>query len=268
MKKSAIVLLAIALFTVVSYTRAVASPASRTFTGSGQSNVSSEKGVILKASATFTISNDVDLIIALSNISTNAPKTTSDILTGLFFDISTNLTLTPRSATVAPGSKVVGPVLNYDGDVSGQWAYTNNLPTGTSSKDAPGEYGLSDTKYSFFKKRDLFSHSKLPHTSPLSGVQFGITDMSEFAAKAQGSIKHADLILYTIDLVLNGLPVNFTLDDITGCTFVFGTSAKQGKGIDISGEVVGQLPEPSTVALVAMGLLGALALVRSGARRR
>ena len=90
--------------------------------------------------------------------------------------------------------------------------------------------------------------------------------MSNFDPKARGSIKHADLIINTIDLALNGLSVNFSLTDISDVTFVFGKSIN--KGIDISGEMVAQIPEPGTVALVAIGLLGALTLTRSGVRRR
>jgi hypothetical protein len=267
MKRLATVLVALALFTVVSNTRAVASLTSVTYTGSAPTNVKSEKGVTLKASATFTVSN-LDLIIELSNISTNDPRSASDILTGIFFDISTNLTLTKVSAAVAPGSKVIGPLLGYNGDVSGQWAYRGNLPTGSLSKDAPGEYGLSSTKFSFFKKSNLFSDTKFPRTSPLSSVQFGITDMSELATKAQGSIKNADLIQNTIVLILNGLPVDFSLADISGVTFVFGTSASIKKGIDIGGTMVAQIPEPSTVVLVAIALAGVLTLIRSSVWRR
>jgi hypothetical protein len=266
MKQLAAVLLLIALYPLASSTHVVAAPTSVTYTGSAPTNVKNEKGVILKATATFTVSN-LDLIIAMSNISTNAPKTASDILTGIFFDISTNLAFTPVSAMVGPDSTTGAPLLGEsDFDVSGQWAYKGDLPTGNLSKDAPGEYGLSDTKFSFFKKSNLLSDIKLPGTSPLSGVQFGITDMSNFDPKARGSIKHADLIINTIDLALNGLPVNFSLTDISDVTFVFGKSIN--KGIDISGEMVAQIPEPGTVALVAIGLLGALTLTRSGVRRR
>ena len=87
MKRLASALVAITLLIVVSNTRAVASPTtSVTWTGSVPSNVKSEKGVILQASATFTVSN-LDLIIMLSNVSTNDPSSAADILTGIFFDI-------------------------------------------------------------------------------------------------------------------------------------------------------------------------------------
>jgi hypothetical protein len=266
MKKLASGLVALTLFAVVSNTRVVASPTSVTYTGSAPTNVKSEKGVILQASATFTVSN-LDLIIMLSNVSTNAPLTSSDILTAIFFDLSPIVELTPVSATVAPGSKVIGP--QYYGNntiVSGQWAFRGDL-TGKSSKNAPGEYGLSSTKFNFFnKKTNLFSDMSLYGTSPLNGAQFGLTDMSALATKAQGNIKNADLIQNTIELVLDGLPVNFSLADIGDVSFEFGTAIN--KGINIPGFLVGQIPEPSTAVLVAVGLVGALTLTRSSARRR
>jgi hypothetical protein len=257
-------LVVLTLLSVVLNTYVVASPLCVTYTGSAPTNVKSEKGVILKARATFAISN-LDLVITLSNVGTNDPATFADTLTGIFFNIAGNPSLTPGSAKVARGSSVVGdrPLPpGFDGDVSGQWAYRGDLPTGSLSKDAPGKYGLSCMADSFFHKTNLFSDIKIPGTYPLHHDEFGITTLNDLPA--------SDIDDYSIQneivLVLDGLPVNFSLDQISDVTFEYGTSIK--RGVNIAGEMVAEIPEPSPVALVAVGLLGTLALTRTRARPR
>jgi len=268
MKRLASVLVALALFSVVLSSRAVAAPTSVTFTGGAPTNVKTEKGVFLKASATFTISN-LDLVIFLSNVSTNAPQTDNDILTAMFFDITPTLQQgpTPSSATVAPSNTITGSMyFGNDTIVSGQWAYRGDLG-GKSSKGAPEPYGVSSTSFSkIFSAQDLFSPLYLNGTKPLSGVQFGLTDLVALSPNAASDLKKTDFIQNTIELVIDGLPSNFTLADIGDVSYEFGTSFS--KGINIPGVLVGQIPEPSTIMLVAAGLLGAIALTRSRARSR
>jgi hypothetical protein len=226
-------------------------------------------------SVTFTLSNNVDLIIALSNISTNAPKVDNDILTAMFFDITPTLQqpLTPTSAMVTngPGSEITGPMyFGNDTIVNGQWAYRGDLEPGSSkSKNAPpGTYGISSSSFSkLFGVSDLFSSAEvLNGTKPLSGVQFGLTDLVALSPNAASNLKKTDLIQNTIDIVIEGLPSGFTLSDIGDVSFEFGTSIKTG--INIPGVLVGQIPEPSTIMLVAAGLLGAFTLTRAGTRSR
>jgi hypothetical protein len=260
MKKLATVIVALALFIAAANARAV------TFTGT--TTTSSKKGgtETLKASATFVISN-LELVITVSNTGTSDPRSPADILTGIFFDVAGSPSLTPVSAMVAPDSTVIGQrlPLGFDGNVGGEWAYRDDLTK------APGgdAYGISSTKLGFFKKSDLFPGKKIKGTHPLSGVQFGITTLNDLLANDQGGVKNKGLVQNTIIFVFDNLPSNFTVSDISNVTFQYGTSVKNvKKGLDIAGEMVVQVPEPSTVALVAMGFIGALALVRSRARRR
>jgi len=263
MKKLASAFIALTLFTVVSTSRAVAALSSVTYTGQA-ANVKSDKGVELKATATFVVSN-LDLVITMSNISTNDSKNPSDILTGIFFDSKVPFNLTRGSVSVGTESSVVGwrLPLGFDDDVSGQWAYSGDLPAG-SRKDPYGQYGIASTKFSLLNKGDLFSDIKIPGTHPLSGAQFGLTTLYDNGLNDQGSIKNVGLVQNTIVIVLDGLPAGFTTadiaSDIENVRFEFGTSLK--KGINIAGEMVQQIPEPSTVALVATGLMGAIALTR------
>lgn len=261
MKKLASAIFALTLL-AVSSTRAV------TYTNSAPTNLKKEKGEVLQASATFVVSN-LDLVITLSNTGTFDPKNPADILTGVFFTFVGDPDLKPVSAQVAPGSSIIGRQLpsDLDGNVGGEWAYNGDLV------DAPGggTYGISSTKLSLFKKTDLFSDEKVRGTSPLSGAQFGVTTLDDLASNNdEGGLKNKDFIQSTVVFVLDNLPSNFTTadiaTDISDVTFQYGTSIK--KGLDIAGDMVAQIPEPTTISLVAMGLVGALALSRSKARRR
>jgi hypothetical protein len=261
MKKIAIAFVALALFVVIS-ARAKAS----TYTASEATTASKkEASVTLKASATFVVSN-LDLVVTLSNTGTYDPRNPADILTGVFFKLAGDQHLTPVAATVASGSSVIGHrlPLGFSGDVSGEWAYTNNLAYAPSAGIDDNE-GISSTKLKWFKKKDLFGE-KIRGTSPLSGAQFGITTLDDLASNDKGGIKNKALIQTTVVFVFDNLPSGFTVDDISGVTFQYGTSIKSG--IDTAGELVAQLPEPNTISLVVVGLLGAVALTGVRARRR
>ncbi|MGD1020549.1 MAG: XDD4 family exosortase-dependent surface protein [Verrucomicrobiia bacterium] len=270
MKKLASAFVALTLFIVVT------SAYANTYTGSAQSSVHKEAGVTLKASATFVVTN-LQLVVTLSNTGTFDPRSTSDILTGVFFDFAGDPHLTPVSATVAPSNSVIGlrhglPLAFLGGDVNGEWAYKNDLAYPTAGDPTDNE-GISSTKLKYFKKLDLFVPSgKIPGTSPLSGIQFGITTLDDLASINKGSLKNKGLIESTVVFVFD-LPSNFsglTADqisaEISDVNFQYGTSIKGGN--DIAGEMVTQIPEPNTIALVAAGLLGAFALTGSRASRR
>jgi len=263
MKKIAIAFVALALFVVTS-ARAKASP----YTAfEATTATKKEASVTLKASATFVVSNLDDLVVTLSNTGTYDPRNRADILTGVFFKLAGDQHLTPLSATVASDNSVIGHRLPYfDGNVGGEWAYTNNLKYPSASIDDCNE-GISSTKLKWFKKKDLFlTGEKIRGTSPLSGAQFGITTLNDLPGNDQGGIKNKALIQTTIVFVFDNLPSGFTVDDISGVTFQYGTSIKSG--IDIAGEPVIEVPEPNTISLVAVGLLGAVALTGARVRRR
>jgi hypothetical protein len=239
-----------------------------TFSGSVTTPIKKERGEMLQASAIFVVSN-LNLYVTLSNAGTSNPRSPGDILTGLFFDINGKPKLTPVSATVTggPDSSVISHRLPqpFDGDIGAEWAYTNNLadlfPGGTDE-------GISSTKLKWFKKKDLFDlspNSKIPGTSPLSGVQFGITTLDYAVSKDQSGLNNKGFVQNTMVFVFSGLPENFTVSDISDVNFQYGSSLKPG--FDITGDMVKQIPEPSALVLIAVGLVGAAALTRARARR-
>ncbi len=113
----------------------------------------------------------------------------------------------------------------------------------------------------------MFPGGKIRGTSPLSGAQFGITTLDDLVPNKQSGINKG-LVRSAVVFVFNisGLPSDFTANDIKDVTFQYGTSIKSG--LDITGQMVAQIPEPSTVTLIALGLVGALALTRSRTPRR
>jgi hypothetical protein len=241
------------LFVVASNAYAV------TFTATRPGN---DPGETLKATAIFTVS-DLDLVITLSNDATFDPNDRRDILTGVFFTIAGDPKLTPVSAELGPGSIVIGHPLpvGFAGDVGGEWAYRNALvhaPLGANE-------GVSSTRLKWFKAKNLFGGANLQGPKSPDGIQFGLTTLYDLPGNNHRGIRNRGLIENTVVLVLEGLPVNFTLADISNVTFQYGKGVKEPQ---ITGELVAVVPEPGTITLVAIGLLGALAITRRRTTRR
>jgi hypothetical protein len=225
-----------------------------TFTATRPGN---DAGETLKATATFVVSN-LDLVITLSNDATFDPNDRQDILSGIFFNIAGDPKLTPVSAELAPDSLVIAHSLplGFTGDVGGEWAYRNNL------KKAPGgaNEGVSAASLKWFgNKRYLFPGQKIRGVGHPGNIDFGLTTLFDLPGNDKGSIKHKGLIENTIVLVLEGLPSDFTVADISNVTFQYGSTPKEP---EITGQQIAVIPEPSTIMLVATGLLGALTVLR------
>lgn len=258
MKKLATVFVALTLFAAVTSVHA------KTYTGNKTVTVKKEGTVTLKASATFVVSN-LELVVTLTNTGQADPRSPADILTGIFFNVVPDQQLTPVSASVGTNSTVIGHrlPLGFDGDVGAEWAYKDDLTyVGANGSD---DEGISSTKLQWFKKADLFPGMKIPGVGALSGAQFGITTLNDMVSNDLGSLKNKGLIQSTVVFTFD-VPADFSADDISNVNFQYGTSIK--KGLDIAGEVVAQIPEPSTVMLVALGLVGALSFARSTRRHQ
>ena len=268
MKKCAMGLVALVLFITAGAAHGLASTDtgnSVTFTAKGPGNA---PGKTLEASATFAVSN-LDLIVTLSNLGTFDPSVPADILTSIFFKINGDPALTPVSAQLGPDSSAIAHPLpmGFDGDVGGEWAYRNNLtgaPLGANE-------GLSSIGLKWFKAKDLFPGSNLQGPKAPGGVQFGVTTIHDLYGNNKGGLKNQGLIQAEVIFTLADLPQGFEYTDlateISNVTFQYGSNLKQPDIPAILGEE-GQIPEPSTISLVAAGLLGALTLARRRMLRR
>jgi len=260
MKKFAMLFVALAVVFLVTNAHAVTDTA--TYTASAAGNNPSEK---LNASATFVISNS-DLVVTLANTSTSDPNDPSDILTGMFLDIAGDPKLTTVSADLGPDSSIIGHSLplGFNGNVGGEWSYRSDL---LRAPDGDNE-GISSTTLKWFSGRNLFSTKRLPGARSLSGVQFGLTTLNDLPGNDDGALKGRALIENSVVLTFAGLPTDFTLSDISMVEFQYGyrvTSASELLGEPVS---VVSVPEPSTIGLLAAGLLGAIAFARRKAGSR
>jgi hypothetical protein len=220
-------------------------------------------GETLAASAAFTISN-LDLIVTLSNTGTSAPENANDILTAVFFDLDGDLKLTPVSAQIPSGSSVIGhPLpLGFTGNVGSQWAYRNDLVGATNGVDE----GISSETMKWFGTKNLFSNEKIKGFGSFGGLAFGLMPDTNSPGNDKGSLKNQGLIQNSVVFTFSGLPPGFDLSDISNVAFQYGTSVK---GPNLMGEIpANEIPEPTTIELVAVGLFGALAILRRGSARR
>ena len=228
-----------------------------TFTATGPGD---DTNKTLSASATFVVS-DLKLVITLSNTSSNDPDDSAEILTGIFFTLAGDPPLARTSAVLGsdtaikdragisgPG-KNVGNEWNYDNDLTG-------LPQGANE-------GLTVAGLNKIHKRNRFSGPKLGSSG---GVQFGVTTAFDSLGNDKRDLKHKQLIENTVTFTLGGLPADFTVADISNVSFQYGTNLRD-PDLNLAGTISGEsatpvIPEPGTSALVAIGLLGAFALVR------
>ena len=206
--------------------------------------------------ATFAVINVNQLEVTLwtdRNVMNNA-----QVLTALFFDISGTPSLAPLSATVPVKSATDGTTNNsflYIGgtnygfttplNVAGEWTYKSGL-----SLPGGGTYGISSSGFGLFGPSDLFpGGSDLnPVTTGPDGGDFGLIGLSAAGPSNPG---YDLLVKNTTVFVLSGLPAVFDPSaNIVDPFFQYGTT-------------IGQVPEPTTMLLLGIGLIGLW-----GARRK
>jgi hypothetical protein len=206
----------------------------------------------LNASVTFAIKN-LELVITLSNTATYDADDRADVLTGIFFTLAGDLSLTQNSAVLGSDTAIKGrPGISGPGmNVGEQWAYRNDL---TGMMNGANE-GIAIANLKDFGKRYRFSGPKLGSSG---GVKYGVTTDFDGLGNDKSTIKHQQLIENTIVFTMSGLPTNFTIADISNVSFQYGTDLKEE---NISGTSDSPaIPEPNTIVLVAVGLLGCVRL--------
>lgn len=197
------------------------------------------------ASATFDAVGS-DLLITLTNTSTNDVLEPTRILTALFFDIVGGpLTLTPASAVVPAGSTVHFGPTDPGGVVGGEWEYGDASSLGPTAPPQNQRYGVGSAGFGVFGSGQLFPGSNLQGPINIDGLQYGITSAGDNMATGNAPVTGSQaLIQNEVVFRLSGLPAGFdpsTPGLITNLFWQYGTSLDDGG-----------VPEPSSLALFAL----------------
>ncbi len=207
---------------------AVAGPVTYSFTNGG-----------LGASAEFVRSGS-DLIVTLTNTGTADAIVPTDILTAVYFNVAGNPALTRTSAVVPITSDVfeIGTgTLETPGDrvVGGEWAFliTN---------------GISSTGLGIFGPGDRFPGDNLQGPDSPGGVQFGIIPAADNLLTGNGGISGSWMIKNAAVFRLAGFSAEPNAA-ISNVVFQYGTALDEP-------QYGGDIPEPSSFVLAAIGLIG------------
>ena len=201
----------------------------------------------LAASVSFDTSG-TDLIITLTNTSTEDVTVQNQILTAVFFDVAgPQLTLNPAagSAVLNGGSSVLFGSTDPGNVVGGEWQYLSGI---SGSAPFGANYGISSAGFGIFGSPN-FPGSNLQGPAGINGLQYGITSAGDDPSTGQLAVTGTNaLIQNSVVFTLPGLPLGFDPSAlISNVTFQYGTSL-----LDTNI----QTPAPGALSLMAISIFG------------
>ena len=218
------------------------------------------------AQAEFVVIGN-DLVVTLTNTSTFNTSVPNELLTAVFFDLSGSPSLTPVSAILNAGSVVQFGVTPLDGNVGGEWAYSQS-----ASALAPGgaNYGIGTAGFGIFGPMDMFPGDDLnPPGAGVDGMDYALLSAGNILGSGNAPVTGGfPLIDNSVIFSLNGLPVGFNADtDVLNVWFQYGTDLNDpsfpGNG-NGNGYVI---PEPLTMSALLLGMSGIAGYMRRRVRR-
>lgn len=230
----------------------LAQPAAASLTFSGSSGS-------LAAQAVFSSDGAGKLTVVLTNTSSADVLVPIDVLTGVFFDVNGVGTLTPYSALLTSGSSVFHDPDGQPagGVVGGEWAYKDGLAAPHGATE-----GISSSGLGLFGPGDRFPGADLAPPDNPDGLQYGILSAGDNTATGNAKVTtdSGGLIKNSVTFVLSGLgSISDAALSVSNVSFQYGTALTEPNvpGGGGGGGGGGGAPEPATLALVALGLLGA-----------
>ncbi len=225
------------------------------------SPIEGERSELLPSgSAEFNIiSGGSRLTITLTNDTPQVIQSTGEVLSGLTWDITSGVSLSPVSALIAAGSRLVGfdSGIQYT-DLSSEWFFKDNISAGESYSGPIGSFGIG-TVGDVNLGKDTFGPNDSFDTSPdlfgpegPNGIEVGIVgayvDLTSGGFPNHGPVVQGwhdtntqpGQMIFTFNVIVGSL----TADNITNVQPLFGTD----------GATV--VPEPATLLLFGIGLVG------------
>lgn len=203
------------------------------FNGSGVNG-----GYNLSAKAEFTWSAGV-LTIALTNTAVDPADNPGHTLSGVYWNMVSNPTMTKNSVALGGSSTIVNP---DGGTFAKKYGYKQNITFSGGTMNLVNAYGLSSTGLGIFGKGEQFD------SSGAGGSQIAGDDYSLISAAGhadQPFLNSNPLVQDTVVFKLN--LESFSESDIKNVVFHYG-----------SGTEFATVPEPATMSLLGLALLPAL----------